>query len=166
MSGAWPGSEFVRRRTRLGKRGGGLGFGRGLPQRGTALLDGARRRSRVPMVLGKSVGSNAYVSAGGREGCSLRLGFKRGGCAGSTASRSGGGVCGGARGGGVAGEKQADDATGRAQRRSGGGATMRQQRHNYATVRARRWRAAAVDRRSALVSSGGNGFIPSAKSTW
>ena len=120
MSGAWPGSEFVRRRTRLGKRGGGLGFGRGLPRRGAALLDGARRRARVPAVLGKSVGSNAYVSAGGREGCSLRLGFKRGGCAGSTASRSGGGVRGGARGGGVAGEKRADDATGRAQRRSGG----------------------------------------------
>ena len=42
----------------------------------------------------------------------------------------------------------------RAQRERGGGATMWQQRHDYATVRARRWRAAAVDRRSALVSSG------------
>ena len=52
--------------------------------------------------------------------CSLRLGFKWGGCAGLTASRSGGGVRGGARGGGVAGEKRADDTTGRAQRRSGG----------------------------------------------
>ena len=67
MSGAWPGSEFVRRRTRLGKRGGGLGFGRGLPRRGAALLDGARRRARVPVVLGKSVGSNAYVSVHGAK---------------------------------------------------------------------------------------------------
>ena len=48
--------------------------------------------------------------------CALRLGFKRGGCAGSTASRSGDG----ARGGGVDGENRTDDAMGRAQRRNGG----------------------------------------------
>ena len=134
-----------------------------MPRRGAALLDGARRRARVPAVLGKSVGSNAYVSAGGREGCSLRLGFKRGGCAGSTASRSGGGVRGGARGGGVAGEKRADDATGRAQRRSGGArglcdgacAEMEGGGGRPEECAGEQWR----------MEEEGNGFIPLAKGT-
>ena len=95
--------------------------------------------------------------------CSLRLGFKRGGCAGSTASRSGGGVHGGARGGGVAGEKRADDATGRAQRRSGGArglcdgarAEMEGGGGRPEECAGEQWR----------MEEEGNGFIPLAKGT-
>ena len=88
--------------------------------------------------------------------CSLRLGLKRGGCAGSTSSRSGGGVRGGARGGGVAGEKRADDATGRAQRRSGGArAEMEGGGGRPEECAGEQWR----------MKEEGNGFIPLAKGT-
>ena len=58
----------------------------------------------------------------------------------------------------------------RAQRGRGGGVTMWQRRHDYATVRARRWRAAAVDRRKVMSSRDlgeeeDNGFILVAKGT-
>ena len=95
--------------------------------------------------------------------CSLRLGFKRGGCAGSTASRSGVGVRGGARGVGVACEKRADDATGRAQRRSGGArglcdgerAEMEGGGGRPEECAGEQWR----------MEEEGNGFIPLAKGT-
>ena len=79
--------------------------------------------------------------------CSLRLGFKRGGCAGSTAPRSGGACA--VELAEVALRGRTGRTMQRAERR--GEAVVRA---DYATVRARRWRAAAVDRRSALVSSG------------
>ena len=57
----------------------------------------------------------------------------------------------------------------RAQRGRGGGVTMWQRRHDYATARARRWRAAAVDRWNGGAVENweeeGNGFIPLAKGT-
>ena len=70
------------------------------------------------------------------------------------------------RGGGHRRERTTPD---RAQRGRGGGVTMWQRRHDYATVRARRWRAAAVDRRNGGAVENweeeGNGFIPLAKGT-
>ena len=46
---------------------------------------------------------------------------------------------------------------------------MRQRRHDYATVRTRRWRAVVVDRRNGGAVENweeeGNGFIPLAKGT-
>ena len=77
--------------------------------------------------------------------------------------RSVGGVGGRARGGGIAGEKQADDATGRAQRRSGGArglfngarAEMEGGGGRPEECASEQWR----------MEEEGNGFIPLAKGT-
>ena len=73
------------------------------------------------------------------------------------------GVRGGARGGGVAGEKRADDATGRAQRRSGGA------RGQCDGVRAEMEGGGARPEECAgeqwRMEEEGNGFIPLAKGT-